>query len=158
MAHILHDISGDIRILKSRYYPNISAAVRRWVLLDDAISEGHISCRFSRRCLSAVAVVCCCLLRLSCDFMDIYSFSMSHKVYYVNYSRFIGGFLGWCRRVRALLPLMDRHEKTLPHHPVVPARDSLGSPRHREHQKKITTYPHPHFERVVYPKNIHHIL
>ena len=111
MAHILHDISGDIRILKSRYYPNISAAVRRWVLLDDAISEGHISCRFSRRCLSAVAVVCCCLLRLSCDFMDIYSFSMSHKVYYVNYSRFIGGFLGWCRRVRALLPLMDRHEK-----------------------------------------------
>ena len=66
---------------------------------------------------------------------------MSHKVYYVNYGRFLAFFGAGFRRDRALLPLMDRPEKSLPHHPVVPAWDSLGSPRHRTHQKKLPHTP-----------------
>ena len=65
MAHSLHDISGDIRILKSRYYPNISAAVRRWVLRADAISSGisRADPRAAVSWLSLLYVVVCCCLR-----------------------------------------------------------------------------------------------
>ena len=77
---------------------------------------------------------------------------MSHKVYYVNYRRFLAVFWAVSARSCALFCLWIAPEISLPHHPVVPARDSLGSPRHRTHQKKFTTYPRPHFERVVSPK------
>ena len=62
MAHILHDIRGNNRILLFHYYPNISAALRRWVLLADAINSG-ISRADSRAAVSRLSllyvVVCC---------------------------------------------------------------------------------------------------
>ena len=151
----MHDISGDISASISNHYINISAAVAGTAARchQSGISRADSRAAVSRLSLLYVVV----LLRLSCDFMDIYSFSMSHKVYYVNYRRFLAFF--WLVSASSRAPTAyGSPRKYLPHHQVVPAWDSLGSPHHRAHQKKFTTYPHPHFERVVYPKNIHHIL
>ena len=61
-AYILHDISGDISASIFSHYINISAAVRRWVLLDDAISSGisHADPRAAVSWLSLLYVVVCC--------------------------------------------------------------------------------------------------
>ena len=141
MAHILHDIRGNISASIFNHYINISAHLRRWVLLDDAISSGHISRRFSRRCLSAVAVVCCCFVVVVMRFYGYIFISMSHKVYYVNYRRFSAVF--WAVSARPCTPIANGSppEISLPHHPVVPAWNSLGSPRHRAHQKKLPHTP-----------------
>ena len=66
---------------------------------------------------------------------------MSHKVYYVNYRRFFGVFWAGVGEFARSYRLWIAPKKYLPHHPVVPAWDSLGSPRHRTHQKKLPHTP-----------------
>ena len=73
-GHLLHDTSGDIRILLFRYYSNISAAVRRWVLLDDAISSG-ISHADPRAAAQSSTVVYCCFIVVSRAILWIYNHS-----------------------------------------------------------------------------------
>ena len=67
-------------------------------------------------------------------------FLMSHNMSYVNYSDFLRYFREFFDVSRGLLNY-GSPEISLPHHPVVPAWDSLGSPRHRIHQKKLPMTP-----------------
>lgn len=140
----MHDISGDISASISNHYINISAAVAECV-------RGRCRCVRARRrrylapilapLSQSSTVVYCFFCAVVVRFIYIYSFSMSHKVYYVNYMRFLAFFLAVSARSCALSCLWIAPKKSLPHHPVIPAWDSLGSPRHRAHQKNLPHTP-----------------